>query len=253
MGFALVALCVGTVLALGTYRIRRVEAQGIASSLPQPTNGVHSRFDSSDAIDPAATTGISSADKAILLEFVRNFAADCDKQNQDYQRDVANLVGNGILQPSELDTADKIATARAKMAQAGSLVEDYRENRAAILEGCAARIASLPVPSKEKAALLQEYRTNVETERGQIEQIAETDESFVEEAGRLLDFLDSRVGAFTVNGEQIYFNDDADVSRYNAFKDRLNELIANEQQLTQKSQQLSQQWLSDAEQVCDTQ
>jgi hypothetical protein len=184
---------------------------------------------------------------------MRNLLADSNKQNQDYQRALVQLCGDGILQPSKLDTPDKITAARAKLVQLRSLSENFEKSRLALLDDGTTRIGALPIPVGERTAALNAYQTNAGKQRSLVEQAADLDRQFISIAEQMVDFMEARLGKFNVAGNTAYFDDAADVSQYNELWVHIKETVAKDQQIIQQSQQFAQQSLKTMEQICNTQ
>ncbi len=200
------------------------------------------------AYAPSNSNNLRTTDAKVILDFDRNLFANVNEQNQDYQNSVAQLCGDGLFQANKLDTADKIVSARAKLARLRVLVNDFEKNRLKLLDDAPARIAALPISAESKASALSGYEQNVGKTRDFVEQLGNVDGQFVVKSEQLLDFMRSRLGTFKVTKEVPYFSSDADVSQYNAIIAQLGELITKEQQITQQSQQLAQHSLDAMEQ-----
>jgi hypothetical protein len=158
-----------------------------------------------------------------------------------------------VLQPSKLDTPDKIASARTKVAQMRTLLDEFVKNRLALVDDKTTEFARLPLRGAERDSAVNEFQRNAKRAVDLIEQLAAVDREFTGQADQLLDFMESRTGTFNVVAETPYFNDDADVSKYDAIWTQLNALIAKEQEITKQSEQLAQHSLDAMDQMCTTQ
>jgi hypothetical protein len=202
-------------------------------------------------VEPAVPHA-NQADSKILMAFARAADADTDKQNQSYKADLSEIIGDGILRPGDLSTAEKISSAKAKLAKLRSLIEGNERIRLAMLDEHTSRFNALPLSAAERDSCRSQFQNGFENSRELIKQVADIDAQYINEGAKLVDFMESRLGTFRVKEAIVYFSDASDVSRYNAILAQLTALQAEEQQVTQKSQQ-SADALNEIAQTSDTQ
>lgn len=75
--------------------------------------------------------------------------------------------------------------------------------------------------------------------------MATTDRAFFEQASKLIDFMNSRLGHFRVDGGVPYFKSSDDVSSYNAMMPNLTKLATEEEHLERQQKQFAQQQMDE--------
>jgi hypothetical protein len=256
IGFFIGAAMAVSIVAVGEHRIGRQRAEDLASSeqiinqirssLPGSTQPTHSSG-MAGSLTATDISGSEAADLKVLLTEVQKFQAEANAKGVEFQNRTAAILGDGILQPSKLDTKEKIVAAKSKLAQLGALIDARDADMDAMYDGMLDRFNALPIGQDMKRGAIQGYQANVEKGKSALHEITDTERQFVAASNELVDFLQSRLGNFEVKGSKILFADGADVTTYNEKSGKIQELVAKEQSLIQRQQETARQSMDSME------
>jgi hypothetical protein len=219
--FALGA-CLGVaLLALGEYRIRSAQAH-----LPAANQGA-----------PKRPTVVSKAesDRLITDEGQAALSAAASR-SQQYATAVAKVIGDGLIRPNQLDTPEKLAALKAKVARLRQLADGFDIDTRAAGEATLARVQALPIDESEKRAFEVSYRQSRQRSQAIADESLSLSHQTFDALEELARFISDRLGTFHLEDNDIVFKSAADVAGYKQIVTRLVELDKRQQEVTTRAQ-----------------
>ena len=253
-GFAVGAALAVALMAIGQYRIHQRQAQDSLASSQQIVSQIRAAMpkastlpvtddrsavasaNSSAPPDAANLSASEAADAKVMLVEVQKFQAEANAKGREFQANLAALMGDGILQPSKLDSKEKIDRVKATLVKVRALIDQREADAVTLYDSLPGRFAALPIGQTMKDGAIAGCQANVDTAKAQMHELTETERQFVAAAGELADLMESRLGHFEVKEAKVYFADAADIAKYNAAAAKIQELVTKEQNLINQQQ-----------------
>lgn len=257
IGFLIAAFLVVALVCAGEYRIRATaNREDDLRDVQQTARSLVTQMKSMAGTQPAATHPVSMnppdvtirdlnaselAETKLLMSEVQKFAAESSALGQSYQKRISEIMGEGLIQPDNLDTVGHIAKTKTKLSALQKLLEERDKAVDNQFEALPPRVNALPINAVMKQSAIDGYYRTGKRAQDLVHQIEAQDRQFVEAALELAHFMESRLGHFKRDDNDLVFQDGADVRTYNAFMDRIKQAVASENELTQKQQELMQE------------
>jgi hypothetical protein len=211
-------------------------AAALRQSPTNPPSTAHPR-----AGDPSIGTindldSAQAADMKILLADEHKFFAECNAARDEFQNRIKAIGGTGLLTWKNFDTADDIATTKAKLAQVLQTMSERDKKVDELFGSLPARLGSLPIDQTFKQSVMAGYSKHAKQVQQLMHQIATADRDVMNTGMELADFMSGRMGHFTVDDKGVIFDEAADLKTYNGFVDRMRQTLAKENELSQEQQ-----------------
>jgi hypothetical protein len=183
---------------------------------------------------------VSASDTEQLRSAAKTFMAEAMPSVNQFNAQMSAIWGNGILQPKNLDTKEKIDSARSMVAQSQKLCAEYEQKICHQIEAWPEYLQALPIDSSAKSSLVAACRIKVTSVLATEHAMFDTHRQFHATVIDELNFLESRLGHFEVKNGIILFENETDLEKYNSE-------IQMIQRLAEKIQQLRSELASPAD------
>lgn len=257
LGFSIAALLVLAVVAVGEYRIRAVAAhQHDIQDIKQTAEAMVAQLKSAAGTQPAGGHSNSTdppgvtindlndsevAETKLLITEMQKFTAECTALGRSYQTRISALMGEGLIRPENLDTAEHLAQTKTKLAELRKLLDERDKAVDAQFEALPPRVNALHISAAMKQSAIESYYKTGKRAQELMHEVEAQDRQIVDTATELESFMESRLGHFKRDDNDLVFKDGADVRTYNSLIDRIKQAAAAENELTQKQQAILQE------------
>ncbi|MDB5330556.1 MAG: hypothetical protein JWP03_1707 [Phycisphaerales bacterium] len=224
-GFALGACLVMAIVAIGEHRIR----------------GFTSRS-SSTGKETTPQRIVSNAEtKTLLTNEGRAYLALVTRRNEQYAADTANIIGDGLIRPARLDTAEKLTALRAKLARLRQLTDDFETSGRTASEALLQHVEAMPIAEAEKQSFATSYWQSRRTSLANENEMLSLSRQLFDAFDKLADFMAARLGAFRVEDNTLVFKSAEDLAGYNQIVTRLTDIAKREQESAAHAKKMMQQ------------
>lgn len=264
LGFFVASFLVLALVCAGESRIRATAArQQDIHDVQQTAQALVTQIKSMAGTQPASSRPASVeppdvtihdlnaselAETKLLMNEMQKFVAESTALGQSYQKRISTIMGEGLIRPENLDTAEHLAQTKAKLAELRKLLDERDKAVDTQFEALPPRVNVLPINTAMKQSAIDGYYRTGRRAQELVHQIEEQDRNLVDAAIELAKFMEGRLGRFKRDDNELVFKDGADVKTYNAYMDRINQAAATENELTQKQQELMQESTAKMEQ-----
>lgn len=254
LGFFVASMLVLGLITLGEHRLRATAArQRDIQDIQQTAHALVAQVKSAVGTQPASSrpnppdvtihdlNDSEVAETKILMTEVQNFTSECAAIGQSYQKRISAIIGQGLVRPENLDTAEHLAQTNSKLTDLRKLLDERDKAVDAQFDALPPRINALPISAAMKQSAINGYYKTGQRARDLMHEMEAQDRQFLESSTALASFMESRLGHFKRDDDDLVFKDGADVRNYNNFIDRIKQISATENELTQKQQALMQE------------
>jgi hypothetical protein len=183
---------------------------------------------------------VSASDTEQLRRAAKTFMAEAMPSVNEFNVRMNAIWSNGILQPKNLDTQEKIDEARSEVVQSQKLCAEYEQKICVQIEAWPGYLQTLPIDISAKSSLVAACQVKVAAALATEHAMFDTHRQFHETVLDELNFLESRLGHFEVKNGIILFENETDLETYNSD-------IQTIQQQAEKTQQLRSELASPAD------
>lgn len=252
LGFFIASVLVLTAVSVGEYRIRATATrQQNQQEIQQTAPVTIAQVKAVAGTQPAASSPVSVgapvvmrhdsngsevAETKLLMSEMQKFAAESVAQIRSYQQRISAMIREGLVLPENLDTGEHLAQTKAKLAELRKLLDERDKVIDAKFEDLPRRLNALPISAAKKQSAIDGYNRSGRRSQELMHQIEAQDRQILGVASELTNFMESRLGEFKREDNDLVFKSGADVKTYNDFIDHIKLAIATENELTQKEQ-----------------
>jgi len=247
VGFAIGSAIILIVSVLGEYRIGQQRTRDVAASARALAGQV--RDLSQPISNPPSLSAREARGVNVLLAEIKQIYAEATKVQNDFQSRLTRIAGDGIIRPSQIETRAKINAASGKLVEFERLIDDRAAATEQMFADLPKRIERLNIDEQIKESALRGMQKTGGRSQQLTRQMLAADRRFVMEASSMLDFVQSRLGHFRVEHDEIYFEDDADVVQYNLIFTRLQKIVVEEQDIWRQIQDMAHHGAADLERL----
>jgi hypothetical protein len=174
-------------------------------------------------------TGLPTLDQYVQIIAESSIAAV--NASRSMQSDLKAYQLDRLLDSTRLVTAAGIARSRQTLTDSSERVERYLHESDLRQSAYRERI-SAAAPDKQSLA---SFEAGILRQYEQLVRIGENQRALIDVFGRILDFVESRLGRITANEKNLMFGSEEDARLYNALLDKVQVLATEEQQLNAES------------------
>lgn len=179
--------------------------------------------------EAVATKGDAAALELFLKDRIEAYA----RLRNDYLLELQAIGWERFLDPRRLANDLRLAESVTMMSQAKAIVEKYQAKSEAMVGEGRSRIAQLAISEGARRSMLAGYETGVKESAANNTLTWELERQVLREMESLIVMLGMTRKNWAVQDEQILFQRDADLARFNGHLERVNEIVQRQQEIIQ--------------------
>ena len=142
---------------------------------------------------------------------------------------------NSILDPQRIRVDKGLVESKVTIRKAKEIVDKYKEKTNILLHDAREKIASLNMSASLKREALSGFDRGMEKAKDQIDTTWALEGKTVAEFENIFSFLSTRDGAWVVEGSQILFYNDSDLTKFNSYIASIQGLVNKQQEIQKQS------------------
>ena len=222
------------------YSQNRLQAKTVIDEIRNEWEGVSESTTSTGGMPGRIHTKVETKPKSHgeygeIERYAKNVMDQMVSQRNSYINEISGIGWNSILDASRIEKDVSLAESKTLIRNARALVKKYSEKTQVLLNDSKENIHSLNVSESVKKSMIIGFEEGMDIAAADIEETWELEKQAINEFASIIDLLAATTNDWIIQGGQILFLDEADLTKFNNHILAIQEIVKKQVSIQSKS------------------